>query len=132
MSDVPHAPPFWGFASVAVERQVAVITRRGLVGTVTGYVPLDTSLVDAVRTRSGLAPADRLVLLSQATVIAASAQLSGVLTLAPGRTAPVRVSGVRYRALVAPAVSQGVYLAVLSPQSLIDAANATSRNRLLL
>ena len=117
---------------LAVERQVAVITRRGLVGTVTGYVPLDTSLVDAVRTRSGLAPADRLVLLSQATVIAASAQLSGVLTLAPGRTATVRVSGVRYRALVAPAVSQGVYLAVLSPQSLIDAANATSRNRLLL
>jgi diguanylate cyclase (GGDEF)-like protein len=41
---------------------------------------------------------------------------------------------VRYRALVGPPVGEtpGVRFAVLSPQSLIDAANSTSRNRLLL
>ena len=44
------------------------------------------------------------------------------------------MSGDRYRALVGPPVGEiaGVRFAVLSPQSLIDAANATSRNRLLL
>jgi diguanylate cyclase (GGDEF)-like protein len=54
--------------------------------------------------------------------------------LTPGRTQTVTVGGTKYRALVAPSLpdARGARLAVLSPQSLIDAANATSRNRLLL
>src|SRR5258707_14652780 len=63
---------------LAVERQVAVITRRGLVGTVAGFVPLDTSLVDAVPLRSGFAPPHRLVFLYLATGFAGPAQLSVV------------------------------------------------------
>ena len=116
----------------AVQRQVAVITRRGLVGTVTGYVPLNTDLVEAVRNRSGLAPADALVLMRGSRIVASLPDVEGALTLPTGRTETIRIGKVRYRALVAPSVAPGVHLAVLSPQSLIDDANATSRDRLLL
>src|SRR5581483_7516850 len=81
----------------AVRRDVAVITRRGLVGTVTGYVPFDTTLVDAVRARSGLAPTDALVILHGSRIVASSPGVNGAVTLEPGHTATVRVSGVRYR-----------------------------------
>jgi len=123
---VGRAPGF------AVRRDVAVITRRGLVGTVTGYVPFNTALVQLLRERSGLASADALVLVRGTSVVASSPQIDGVITAATGRTATVRVSGTRYRTLVAPALTPGVYLAVLSPQSLIDSANAKSRDKLLL
>jgi diguanylate cyclase (GGDEF)-like protein len=116
----------------AVQRQVAVITRRGLVGTVTGYVPLNTDLVEAVRNHSGLAPADALVLMRGSRIVASLPDVEGALTLPTGRTETIRIGKVRYRALVAPSVAPGVHLAVLSPQSLIDDANATSRDRLLL
>jgi diguanylate cyclase (GGDEF)-like protein len=122
-------PP--GFAA---QRQVAVVARRGFAGTVTAYVPFDTSLVDAVRARSGLAAADSLVLVHNSRIVASSPNVLGDLPLGAGRTQTVTVSGVRYRALVGPPVGEvpGVRFAVLSPQALIDAANATSRNRLLL
>jgi diguanylate cyclase (GGDEF)-like protein len=123
---VGHSPGF------AVRREVSVVTRRGLVGTVIAFVPFDTALVNTVRARSGLTPADALVLMRGSRIVASSPQVAGVVALAPGRTATIRVANVRYRALVAPAISPGVHLAVLSPQSLIDAANATSRDRLLL
>jgi diguanylate cyclase (GGDEF)-like protein len=122
-------PP--GFAA---QRQVAVFGRRGFAGTVTAFVPFDTTLVDSVRARSGLAAADALVLVYSSRIIASSPNVAGPLPLAAGRTQTVSVSGVRYRALVGPPVGEtpGVRFAVLSPQSLIDAANSTSRNRLLL
>ena len=121
-------PP--GFAA---RRQVAVFARRGFAGTVTAYVPFDTSLVDSVRARSGLEPADALVLVHNSRIVASSPGVIGDLALGAGRTQTVSVAGVRYRALVGPPVGEipGVRFAVLSPQSLIDAANATSRHRLL-
>ena len=122
-------PP--GFSA---QRQVAVFARRGFVGTVTAYVPLGTALVQGVRARSGLAPADALVLVHGNRIVASAPDVPGNLSLGPGRTKTVSISGVRYRALVGPPVGEipGVRFAVLSPQSLIDAANSTSRNRLLL
>ena len=118
----------------AAQRQVAVFSPRGFAGTVTAFVPFDTSLVESVRARSGLAPADALVLVHHSTIVASSPGVVGELSLGAGRTQTLTVSGIRYRALVGPPVGgiPGVRFAVLSPQSLIDAANATSRNRLLL
>jgi diguanylate cyclase (GGDEF)-like protein len=118
----------------AAQRQVAVFTRRGFGGTITAFVPFDTALVDAVRARSGLAAADALVLVHNSRIVASSPDVVGDMPLSAGRTQTVSVSGVRYRALVGPPVGEipGVHFAVLSPQSLIDAANASSRNRLLL
>ena len=118
----------------AAQRQVAVFSPRGFAGTVTAFVPFDTSLVESVRARSGLAPADALVLVHNSRIVASSPGVVGELSLGAGRTQTLTVSGIRYRALVGPPVGgiPGVRFAVLSPQSLIDAANATSRDRLLL
>ena len=119
---------------LAAQREVPIYTRVGLVGTVVGYVPYDTTLVDAMRARSGLAPSDVLAALQGSQIVASSPDVNGSVALVPGHTATIRVSGERYRTLVAPSTgdASGVRFAVLSPQSLIDAANATSRDRLLL
>src|SRR5712691_259307 len=119
---------------LGAKRTVTVFGRQGLIGTITAYVPLDTNLVDALRDRSGLAAADSLVILDGTRVVAASPPAQGAVTLAPSRTETIEVGGTKYRALVGPFLpdAQGVRFAVLSPQSLIDAANATSRNKLLL
>jgi diguanylate cyclase (GGDEF)-like protein len=119
----------------ATQRQVAVFARNGFAGTVTAFVPLDTALVQSVRARSsGLTAADALVLVRGKRIVASFPSVSGTLALGPGRTKTVSIGDVRYRALVGPPIGEipGVRFAVLSPQSLIDAANSTSRNRLLL
>jgi len=129
--DALHVGRRPGFAA---QRRVAVFGPRGLAGTVTAFVPFDTALVEAVRARSGLASADALVLVYRSRIVASSPYVAGGLSLGAGRTQTVSVSGVRYRALVGPTEGEipGLSFAVLSPQSLIDAANATSRDRLLL
>src|SRR5438128_506665 len=118
----------------SVTRQVAVITRRGLVGTVTVAVPFDAALVDTLRTHSGLASADALVILQGTRIVASSPTVAGNVGAAPGQTKTVTIGKEGFRALVAPAVADrpSVRFAVLSPQASIDAANSSSRNRLLL
>jgi diguanylate cyclase (GGDEF)-like protein len=115
-------------------REVAVVTRDGLLGYVTVAVPFDTTLVDRLRPHSGLAPADTLVVLRGNQIVASNPTLSGNVNLSAGQTKTIRVGGERYRALVAPAVADrpDVRFAVLSPQSVIDAANSSARNRLLV
>ncbi|MDX6467384.1 MAG: hypothetical protein QOI27_2424 [Gaiellaceae bacterium] len=118
----------------AARRQVTVFAPHGFAGTVTAYVPLDTTLVDAMRAGAGLGSADALVLVYGGKIVASSSDVVGPLSLAPGKSGTVPISGERYRAIVGPPIGEiaGVRFAVLSPQSLIDAANASSRNRLLL
>jgi diguanylate cyclase (GGDEF)-like protein len=126
---VGHPPAF------AATREVAVFTRKGLIGTVTVAVPFDETLVETLRSRSGLGRSDRLVILRGSTIAASSpAALHGTVSVGAGRTKTVTIGGKRFRTLVAPAVADrsDVRFAVLSPQSLIDAANSHSRNRLLL
>ena len=118
---------------LAAQQRVDVLTRAGLIGTVITYVPLDTTLVDSLRARSGLSSADSLVLLRGRTIVASSPGVAGNVVLVPGQTKTIRVGGIRYRALVAPSTGASpVRFAVLSPQALIDSADATSRDRLLL
>ena len=116
-------------------REIEVTTPHGLAGSVTVAVPFDEKLASGLRSRSGLSAADTLVIL-RGTRIASSAPalLSGDVQVAAGQLRTLTVGGHRYRTLVAPAVSgaTAVRFAVLSPQSAIDAANSSSRNRLLL
>jgi diguanylate cyclase (GGDEF)-like protein len=126
---VNHAPEF------AATRQAAVITRQGLVGYVTVAVPFDGVLVDTLRAHSGLASEDALAIVRDGHIVASSPSVRGKVAATVGQTRTVRVGDARFRTLVAPAVadaSSQVRFAVLSPQSLIDAANSSSRNRLLL
>jgi diguanylate cyclase (GGDEF)-like protein len=127
-SIVGHLPVF------AATRQATVLTRKGLVGHVTVSVPFDGTLVEALRRRSGLAPGDSLAILRNDRVVASSPAVAGRIVAPVGQMKTVSVGDQRFRTLVAPAVSddQAVRFAVLSPQSVIDAANASSRNRLLI
>ena len=125
---IHRPPPF------AATREVSVVTTRGLIGTVTVAVPFDSTLVETLRAHSGLSPADSLVILRGNAIVSASPTVAGTVRIGSGRAQTVDVSGERFRALAAPAVYDvaSVRFAVLRPQALIDAANASSRNRLLL
>jgi diguanylate cyclase (GGDEF)-like protein len=119
----------------AATREVPVVTRLGLVGKVTVAVPFDGTLVDILRSRSGLGSADALVILRGQRIVASSPTLvTGTVNVGSGQTKTIAIGDERFRTLVAPAVSDlpAVRFAVVSPQSLIDAANSSSRNRLLL
>ena len=124
-----HSPPIF-----AATRQAAVLTRHGLVGYVTVSVPFDVTLVETLRERSGLARADALVIVRDGRIVASSPTVRGTVIAPAGQMKTVSVGSEPFRALVAPAVADGlsVRFAVLSPQALIDAANSSSRNRLLL
>ena len=116
-------------------REVAVVTRRGLVGSVTVAVPFDATLVAALRSQSGLSKSDVFTILRGNRIVAALPAMAGsVRGAGAGQTRTVTVAGHRFRTLVAPAVSDlpSVRFAVLTPQSIIDAANSRARNRLLL
>jgi diguanylate cyclase (GGDEF)-like protein len=118
----------------AATRRATVVTPQGFVGYVTVSVPFDVRLVETLRERSGLARADSLAILNAGRIVASSPTVRGTVTAPVGQMKTVSVGGDRFRALVAPAATDGagVRFAVLSPQTLIDAANASSRNRLLL
>jgi diguanylate cyclase (GGDEF)-like protein len=125
---------FGHIPDLAARRTVDVVTTQGLVGTVTVGVPFDTDLVAELRQHSGLSTADALAVLENGRVVASNPTVAGVVSTPAGQTRTTTVGEDRYRVLVAPAVSDDprIRFAVLSPQSLIDAANSSSRNRLLL
>jgi diguanylate cyclase (GGDEF)-like protein len=123
-----HVPPF------AATRTAEVFTSSRLIGTVTVAVPFDSTLIEMLRRSSGLATSDSLAVLHNNHVLAASPTVGGGVRASAGQTRTVDVGGERYRVLVAPSVPEDptIRFAVLSPQSLIDAANTQSRNKLLL
>src|SRR5256885_2587988 len=75
----------------AATRQATVVSRLGLVGYVTVSVPFDGTLVDALRSRSGLAAADSLVILRHNTIVASSPAVPGTLTAPVGQMKTVSV-----------------------------------------
>ena len=112
----------------AVDVEAEVITSRGLAGTVVASVPLDGALASSLRSN------DRIAIVEKGNVVAASPPVAGTITVAAGRIATIRVGGTRYRTLVAPSLAgtSNVRFAVLTPQSAIDSANASERDKLLL
>src|SRR4029077_13813741 len=69
----------------AATRQATVLSRRGLLGYVTVSMPFDGTLVNALRHRSGLAPADSLVILRHKGIVASSPSVSGAVTALVGQ-----------------------------------------------
>jgi diguanylate cyclase (GGDEF)-like protein len=128
--------------ALALHREADVVTSRGLAGVVVASIRLDSAFVADLRRRARLGKDDRLVLLAGDRILTASPPLAGTVDLAAGRIAVVRVSGTRYRTLVAPPLpgvslavltpQSAVSLAVLTPQSAVDAVDARARDRLLL
>jgi diguanylate cyclase (GGDEF)-like protein len=120
--------------ALAATRSAEVFTPTGLVGTVTVAVPFDATLVEQLRGASGLASSDSLAVLRNGRILASSPTVVGAVHAGAGQTRTITIGADRYRVLVAPSVADdpSIRFAVLSPQSLIDAANTSSRNRLLL
>jgi diguanylate cyclase (GGDEF)-like protein len=134
MVEGPGGLTFGRISDGAATRRADVITRNGLVGSVTVGVPFDANLVDHLRDHAGLGTADSLAILHGSRIVASTPTVTGSVAANVGQTRTLTVGDERYRVLVAPALAddQNMRLAVLSPQSLIDAANSASRNRLLL
>jgi diguanylate cyclase (GGDEF)-like protein len=120
--------------ALAGERRVIVLGPDGPLGTVIGAVPLDQSLLLRLRARSGLEEVDDVVVVRNGRIVAGPGFLSGRVDAPAGRTTTIAIAGDRYRALLGEGLPEeaGTALAVLSPQSVIDAANDRARQRLLL
>ena len=119
--------------ALSVRRSVRVITRGDLVGTIVAYRPVDEQLARRLRAGSGLGPGEVIAVLRFSRIVASSPPIDGRITRTPGVPGPVAIGGVGYRALLAGPVRDfaGEQIAVLSPQSLIDTANSSTRLRLL-
>jgi diguanylate cyclase (GGDEF)-like protein len=114
---------------LASRREADVITSGGLAGVVVASVRLDSpKFVGALRVR------DRVVVLDGRRIAASSPALTGTIGIPAAEIQTISINGSRYRTLAAPALAgvPAVRIAVLAPQSQIDAARAAERNRLLL
>jgi diguanylate cyclase (GGDEF)-like protein len=118
----------------SVTRSTDVIAPKGLIGRVIVGVAFDANLVAELHRASGLGSADALAILFRSRVLASTPTVVGRVPVPVGQTRTIKVGTARYRVLAAPALADDprFRLAALSPQSLIDAANSASRNRLLL
>jgi diguanylate cyclase (GGDEF)-like protein len=107
---------------LATGRRVAIIGPHGRLGTIVAQVPIDASLERHLRERGGVVGGDRMRLLDP-----------GTLGVPAGQTATTSFDGKRYRALVSRPLSgaPNVVLAVLTPQSAIDAGTSRTEQRLL-
>jgi diguanylate cyclase (GGDEF)-like protein len=121
--------------ALAVEHEVPVIGPMGLVGSIVASVRLDSALAARLRARSGLEPQDTIVILDRGRVVAGSPSVpAGNVTTPAGLSRSVKVGGTRYRVVAGNGIQErpGVALAVLSPQTEIDAVNHSRERELLL
>ncbi len=119
---------------LAARLPVDVVAGTHRLGEVVATIPLDRELVESLRNGAAFASGDVLVLLEGSRIVASSPSLSGHVPVVAGQSATVRVGGTRYRVFVAPALQRApaARLGVLSREALIDAADARTRERLLV
>jgi diguanylate cyclase (GGDEF)-like protein len=119
---------------LAATRQVAVVGPAGSHGLVIASVPLNRALVGRLERRSGLESSDHVLLLKDGRVVAGPLGISGRVDTRSGRPATVTLAGTRYRTLAAGTLEEQptATLAVISPQSKIDASNWAAQRRLVL
>jgi diguanylate cyclase (GGDEF)-like protein len=119
----------------AASRSVDVLTTAGRIGTVVAYVPFDGRLAAQLRARSGLGTHDTLAIVVGGRVVASNpVAVSGTVHAQAGQATTASIGGRRYRTVAAGSLgdARSGRLVAVTPQSLIDAANHASRNRLLL
>ena len=122
------APP-----RLAARLPVDVVAGTRRLGEVVAMVPLDVGLLDTLRRGAAFDSGDVLVLLEGTHIVASAPALHGQVAVGPERSEMVRVAGTRYRALAAPVLPEvpAARLGVLTPNALIEAADARTRERLL-
>jgi diguanylate cyclase (GGDEF)-like protein len=113
--------------------EVAVVSSKGLLGTLVAGVPLNSHTLSRLRARSGLSRGDLLVVLERGRIAAGPADLLRHSLSAPSTARTLPVGGDRYRTLAArPQQASDTALVLLSPQSRIDNAVASFDERLLI
>jgi diguanylate cyclase (GGDEF)-like protein len=119
--------------ALSVRRSARVIARGDLVGTIVAYRPVDEQLARRLRTGLGLGSGEVIAIARFSRIVASSPPIDGRIAGTPGVPGSITIGGVGYRALLAGPVRDfaGEQIAVLSPQSLIDTANSSTRLRLL-
>jgi diguanylate cyclase (GGDEF)-like protein len=118
----------------AATRQVGIVGPGGANGVVIASVPFDRALVNRLEARSGLERSDHVLLVADGQIVAGPRGVDGRVDLQSGKTRTVSLGGTKYRVLVAGTLKErpGATLGVISPQSLIDAANRKATNQLLI
>ena len=119
---------------IAPGTRVAIVNRSSVIGTIVAGVPLTPGALARLRSRSGLAPNDRLVVLQRGRIAGGPPALRQLRLAAPNRSSTLALGGTRYRAL---ATSSGdgadnPALALLARQDEIDDAVARADKRLLI
>ena len=119
---------------LAARLPVDVVTGARRLGEVVAAIPLDGRLLASLRQGAAFDSSDVLVLLDGTRIAASSPPVRGQVAVEAGQSATVDIAGARYRAFAAPALpgAPTVRFAVLTRKSVIDAADARTRNRLLL
>jgi diguanylate cyclase (GGDEF)-like protein len=117
----------------AAQRSVSVFGSSGLVGRVIASVRLDSSLASALGRRGGLEPEDHVLILSEGVVVAGPPQLTLTEARWTGRSQTLDLGGKRYRGVASTPLAEDrkASLAVVTPQSAIDAANRSFQRRYL-
>jgi diguanylate cyclase (GGDEF)-like protein len=118
----------------AVERTASIVSTGGRpLGRVIASLPLDQGLAERLRSIAGLRSGQRLALVENDRIVAASPGLGGTLDLRLDHPSTVSVGGSRFRALGAKTSTSdtGLRLVVLSPQEWIDSATRSGWIRLL-
>src|SRR5262249_9281227 len=105
-----------------------------LVGRVIASVPLDSSFAETLRRHAGLEPADRVLVLDGSRVVGGPPALRGASATWASASRTLELNGTRYRRLTSarrPSPPPAAALAVVTPQSAIDAANRSFQHRYL-
>jgi diguanylate cyclase (GGDEF)-like protein len=118
----------------SARREVAVIGPVGGRVVIVASVPLDQTLVNRLEDRSGLDSDEHVLLVEDQRIVAGPPGLRGAFTVSPGKTHATTLGGKRYRTLVAGTLNEqpAATIAVISPQTRIDAANRSAMKRLLI
>jgi hypothetical protein len=114
---------------LAASRSVDIVDRGNVVGRVVTLVPVDAGLLRKVK--SGLDPDDALVAVRDGRIVAGK-HSGDTIASTPGRAARQRLGGKTYRGLTTEPLEDpaGVQFAAFTPQSVIDAATASTERRL--
>ena len=118
----------------AVKRIVSVRGPEGRLANVIAALPLDAKLARSLERRAGIEPGQRLVFVEQGRVVTGSGLPGAKLLLQAGQTEPVDLGGTEYRAIQSGPLSmpEGTRILLLTPQSAIDRATASTERRLML
>ena len=121
----------------AAERRVEVLPRGGgrALGVLVASVPLDAGLARTLRRRTGLEGDEHVLVTRGGRVVAASGPFAGRVDVPRDGAETVELGGDDYRVLAAwtsHGARDGTALAVLSPRSRLEAANASTSWKLLL